>query len=169
MTKRTPIIEIDNDKIAIYDSNKAEIVMWDSAEWKEDPGIIVSIANAIHLAHDKGTVAVIETIHPDYVDGYSCPKCFSFDTETYILTRENRCVSCSHKFPLSEEDAASLEENHDGFPISCLEEHACQKAYAGRVAFCEKHNLIPPKDYDAFIEIATFNEWLYDTKGNLKD
>lgn len=32
-----------------------------------------------------------------------------------------------------------------------------------------KHNMVPPKDYDAFIEIANFNEWLYDTKGNLKE
>ncbi len=43
-------IEISDDYIAII-HRKEEVVGWHKDEWNEDPSIVVSIANAIHLAH----------------------------------------------------------------------------------------------------------------------
>ncbi len=42
-------VEINEDSIRIFE-NQVEIVGWNQTEWIEDPNIITSIANAIHLA-----------------------------------------------------------------------------------------------------------------------
>lgn len=45
-----PRVEITNEFVRIYEGEE-EIVGWVNDEWEEDPTILPSIANAIHLAH----------------------------------------------------------------------------------------------------------------------
>lgn len=42
-------VEFGEDYIRIYDT-KGEIVYWDEQEWKEEPEVVYSIANAVRLA-----------------------------------------------------------------------------------------------------------------------
>lgn len=168
MSKNSPIVEIDNDKIAIYTDYGAEIVMWDVAEWLEDPDVVVSIANAIHFAYDQGTVALIEKLHPGYVEGFSCPQCFSEDTETILDTRENRCLSCNHQFSLPENLAQELELQHPGFDIELLSEHAQAVAFLTYQEHCTKYNIPAPAELSAFIDLATAEDWTFTVDGKRK-
>lgn len=43
-------VEITDDFVRIYEGEE-EIVGWVNDEWEEDPSIVPSIANAIHLAY----------------------------------------------------------------------------------------------------------------------
>jgi hypothetical protein len=54
-----PVVFIGYDCIFIAD-NEGEIVYWDSAEWHEDPDIIVPITEAIRLALTEGAEALRE-------------------------------------------------------------------------------------------------------------
>lgn len=45
-----PEIIITEDSVTISHNNE-EIVHWVNDEWEEDPSILPSIANAIHIAH----------------------------------------------------------------------------------------------------------------------
>ncbi len=38
--------------------NGAELIMWDSAEWQEDPSLVFVIANAIRLAYEEGADSI---------------------------------------------------------------------------------------------------------------
>lgn len=60
MTK--PMIEVTGDSVHIHDE-KGEIVMWTQAEWEEDPQVVVSIVNAIHIAHTDGTTCLRQLLH----------------------------------------------------------------------------------------------------------
>lgn len=44
-------VDITEDSIRIYDGLGTEIVGWTETEWKDDPTIVIAIANAINLAH----------------------------------------------------------------------------------------------------------------------
>lgn len=47
-------VHIDKDSISICDRFGSEIVMWHEDEWKEDPSVVFSIANAILIAKTEG-------------------------------------------------------------------------------------------------------------------
>lgn len=168
MSNHQPIIEISEDKIAIYTQEKSEIVMWDQAEWEEDPSIVTAIANAIHLAYSQGTLALIETLHTDYIEGHGCPKCFSDDTSTLLATRENRCLKCGHEFALDEKLAQELEKDHDGFSIEEISEPAQGRAFLQYRELCARANMIEPKNLSTFIDIALAEDWLFSSNGKRK-
>lgn len=168
MQDTSPIVEIGADKIAIYTADEAEIVMWDQAEWEEDPSIVSSIANAIHLAYSEGVVALIERLHPHYVDGYSCPRCFSEDTETVLGLRQNTCCACGHKFPLPENLAQEVEQEHPGHDIDVISEPAQARAFLQYLSYCAKYNVIAPKDLPTFIDIALAEGWTFTEDGKRK-
>ena len=44
-------VEVENDHISITHKGK-ELVYWDEQEWKDDPEVVVSIANAIKMAFE---------------------------------------------------------------------------------------------------------------------
>jgi len=168
MSKQQPIVEITEDKIAIYTPEKAEIVMWDKAEWEEDPSIVSAIANAIHLAYSEGTVALIETIHPDYIDGYGCPRCFSENTETVLGLRQNTCCVCQHEFPLPEKLAQEIERDHPGHDIDVIDEPAQGRAFLQYLSYCAKYNIDPPEDLPCFIDLALAQQWTFTEDGKRK-
>lgn len=58
-----PHVEIEYDFISISD-DEGEIVRWVEDEWRDDPEIITSIANAIHLAYTRGTKVLRDWISP---------------------------------------------------------------------------------------------------------
>lgn len=45
--------EIENDHIALFDDEE-ELIYWDCEEWREDPQIVILIANAINIGHVEG-------------------------------------------------------------------------------------------------------------------
>jgi len=45
--------KIEPDTIRIYDEHQNEIVGWHEDEWKEDPFVTMSIANAIKMAYEE--------------------------------------------------------------------------------------------------------------------
>jgi hypothetical protein len=48
---------VDDGSLHIL-SNGEELVMWDSAEWIEDPSLVFVIANAIRIAYEDGPDAI---------------------------------------------------------------------------------------------------------------
>lgn len=47
----------DEDSIYLRDG-ETELVMWTEREWREDPGLPLSIANAIRIGYEQGPGAV---------------------------------------------------------------------------------------------------------------
>lgn len=44
----------EDGAIRLLDGDE-ELVMWDSAEWREDPSLVLVIANAIRIGYEEGT------------------------------------------------------------------------------------------------------------------
>ena len=59
-------VDICEDEVTIYTEDGTEVVHWVCDEWIEDPTIVPSIANAIHLAHTD-PVKLIE-INQHHID-----------------------------------------------------------------------------------------------------
>lgn len=51
----------EDTQIALMDGD-VELVMWTSDEWREDPSVVVVIANAIDLGHREGPDAIRERL-----------------------------------------------------------------------------------------------------------
>jgi hypothetical protein len=49
--------EIEPDHIALFDDGE-ELIYWDAVEWREDPELVVIIANAINIGHTEGADGV---------------------------------------------------------------------------------------------------------------
>ena len=47
-------IVFNDDNIRLLDENDHEIVMWDQAEWEEDPTVVYSIVNAVRIGMAEG-------------------------------------------------------------------------------------------------------------------
>lgn len=47
----------DQSGIYLHDRN-GEIVMWSPEEWREDPDVVISIANAIRIGYEQGPKAL---------------------------------------------------------------------------------------------------------------
>lgn len=167
MNKNTPIVEILNDKIAIYNSNNSEIIMWDVSEWLEDPNVIISIASAINFAHVEGAAALIETLHPGYLEGLLCPKCFSDDITTKIVSRENACNQCGLKFPIPEEEARGNEDEGTRYALCQLTLDAQVKAYIDFLRFAEDMGHDHSHTFTEFQETSNLNSWKYSPAGQL--
>lgn len=58
------MIDIGKDYITIYDHEGTELVHWVEDEWIEDPEVVISIANAIHLFYTKGEAYLIDLLTP---------------------------------------------------------------------------------------------------------
>lgn len=58
-----PMIETTGDSVHIHDVH-GEIVMWTQAEWEEEPEVVMSIVNAIHIAHTDGPECLRRLLHP---------------------------------------------------------------------------------------------------------
>lgn len=50
----------------------------------------------------------VNVVVEDETSVYHCPKCKSENTETWLHNKEQNCLDCGHKFPLSEELAVEL-------------------------------------------------------------
>jgi hypothetical protein len=59
-------VDIIPEEITVYLEDGTEVVHWVEDEWKEDPSIVTSIANAIHLAHtDPDKLVTLNQAHID--------------------------------------------------------------------------------------------------------
>lgn len=56
-------VHIEDHAIVITDRFGFEIVMWHQDEWKEDPSVVFSIANAIFIATTEGERALKDILH----------------------------------------------------------------------------------------------------------
>ena len=57
-------VKFYDDDITIYDGDGTEVVHWVMGEWIEDPEIVFSIANAIHMMHtDPEELLAINDAH----------------------------------------------------------------------------------------------------------
>jgi|GEM_PF-4715347 len=47
-------IEMTDDELRIYDQNDQEIVIWTQDQWIDDPSLVLSMVNAVHILHTQG-------------------------------------------------------------------------------------------------------------------
>jgi len=59
-------IEFGEDHIRIYDINNKEVVGWTVDEWKEDPNLVLVIANAVKLAKEGRIQERLDSVDPRY-------------------------------------------------------------------------------------------------------
>lgn len=66
---------VPDGAIYLYD-DRDELVMWDSAEWTEDPSLVYVIAEVIRLGYEKGADAVRHRVAANRPEETArCPAC----------------------------------------------------------------------------------------------
>lgn len=112
--------------------------------------------------------AAIPEDNPDYIKGWGCPRCFSDDTTTLLSSRENTCNRCGLEFPLSEEEARSMEDEGAKYSLSQLTIDAQVKAYIDFLQFAKDMGHDHSHTFTEFLSTSSLNSWQYDSVGSFK-